>query len=156
MLRAPAAHSRPSAMRTCPTATRTARSIAVALVVLALAACSSTRLYSCRAGEDLVVTDSLYFGTAKEGGSVTHGEWQYFLATTVTPRFPQGITSWLAAGQWRGADGQLQHESSYVLQLVHADTPQTEQAVRDVIEGYRKKFAQEAVLRVRQPSCITL
>ena len=34
-----------------------------------------------------------------------------------------------------------------MLQLVHADTPQTEQAVREVIEGYRKKFAQEAVLR---------
>ncbi len=87
---------------------------------------------------------------------VSAAEWQAFLAQDVTPRFPQGITSWTANGQWRSASGELQHESSHVLQLVHSDTRDTEAAVREMQALYRKRFDQEAVLRVRVPACITL
>ena len=125
-------------------------------VVLALAACSTARVVICRASEDLVVADTLYFGTNKPGGVVSADEWQDFLATGVTPRFPQGITSWRASGQWRSAAGALEHEASYVLQLVHADTADTERGLREVMALYRARFAQEAVLRVRLPACISL
>ena len=103
------------------------------------------RTLACRSSEDLVVADTLYFGTNKPGGIVTPEEWQAFLATGVTPRFPQGITSWRASGQWRSETGALEHESSYVLQLVHADTAATERAVREVMDLYRAQFAQEAL-----------
>ena len=40
--------------------------------------------------------------------------------------------------------------------LVHADTADTERGVREVMALYRARFAQEAVLRVRLPACISL
>jgi hypothetical protein len=43
-----------------------------------------------------------------------------------------------------------------VLQLVHANSEGTERAVRDVMTDYRKRFEQEAVLRVRMPACVSL
>lgn len=129
----------------------------LALLVLATATgCATLRVSTCRAGEEPVISDTLYFGTAKPGGVVSAAEWQAFLAQDVTPRFPQGITSWTANGQWRSTTGELQHESSHVLQLVHPDTRDTELAVREVQSLYRKRFDQEAVLRVRVPACITL
>jgi hypothetical protein len=135
-----------------------ARNLAVAALAAALVAggCAPLRTLACRSSEDLVVADTLYFGTNKPGGIVTPEEWQAFLATGVTPRFPQGITSWRASGQWRSETGALEHESSYVLQLVHADTAATERAVREVMDLYRAQFAQEAVLRVRLPACTSL
>jgi hypothetical protein len=139
-----------------PALARPRRAAQVLLLLLAAAVtagCASLRSQACRANEDLVVADTLYFGTNKPGGTVSADEWQDFLATGVTPRFPQGITSWRATGQWRSASGELEHESSYVLQLVHADTTQTERAVREVMDLYRKRFEQEAVLRVRLPAC---
>lgn len=132
---------------------RIVRSAVALVAALALAGCATSRLVGCRGGEELVVADTLYFGTNKPGGVVSGDEWQEFLAAGVTPRFPQGITSWRADGQWRSASGALEHESSYVLQLVHADTAETERAVREVMDLYRKRFEQEAVLRVRLPAC---
>lgn len=123
---------------------------------LALGACTVAPFPICRAGEDAVIADTLYFGTNRPGGVVSAEEWQDFLATGVTPRFPQGITSWRASGQWRSETGTLEHEASYVLQLVHANSSDTERAVREVMTDYRKRFEQEAVLRVRLPACVSL
>ena len=89
---------------------------------------------------------TLYFGLARPKGSVSELEWQMFLKDEVTSRFPEGLTSWEAEGQWRGADGSIGHERSKVLLLVHPDTPAARTSVQTVIERYRKSFEQESVL----------
>ena len=89
---------------------------------------------------------TLYFGLSKKKGSVTELEWQVFLRDEVTTRFPDGLTSWEAEGQWRTADGTIGHERSKVLLLVHPDTPAARSAVQSVIERYRKGFEQDSVL----------
>jgi Protein of unknown function (DUF3574) len=89
---------------------------------------------------------TLYFGLSKKKGSVTELEWQVFLRDEVTTRFPDGLTSWEAEGQWRAADGTIGHERSKVLLLVHPDTPAARSAVQSVIERYRKGFEQDSVL----------
>lgn len=100
--------------------------------------------------------DSLYFGsTIPLGGSVSSEDWQRFLAEVITPRFPDGLTSWTAAGQWRNGAGILEKESSFVLHVVHADTEQADQAILDVMRSYKERFRQEAVLRVRSTACIS-
>ena len=132
------------------------RTAIVLAAALALAACAAGTVAVCRPGEDAVIADTLYFGTNRPGGVVSAEEWQDFLATGVTPRFPQGITSWRASGQWRSETGKLEHEASYVLQLVHASSADTERAVRAVMTDYRTRFDQEAVLRVRAPACVSL
>jgi hypothetical protein len=101
--------------------------------------------------------DSLYFGTAFSTGegSVTEEHWQQFLGEVITPRFPDGLTAWAAAGQWRNGAGELQREDSYVLHVVHPDDQRSETAVREVIDAYKSRFRQEAVLRVRTDTCIS-
>jgi hypothetical protein len=74
----------------------------------------------------------------------------------VTPRFPSGLTVWPAAGQWRGNDGEVVREASYVLNLLHAPDAKSEADVVAIVTEYKKQFEQEAVLRVRSAACLSL
>ncbi len=97
---------------------------------------------------------TLYFGLARPNGSVSELEWQIFLRDEVTARFPDGLTVWEAAGQWRRPDGRIDHEQSKVLLLVHPDTATARSAVQAVISGYRQKFEQESVLWETARVCV--
>ena len=112
-------------------------------------------LRRCAVGERLSVVDSLYFGGAYPGGVVTAEQWQQFVDSIVTPRFPEGLTVLQATGQYRTHAGVIQHEPSWVLQLIHADGAQSEAAIREIRTAYRKQFEQESVLRVRTKGCVS-
>ena len=99
---------------------------------------------------------TLYFGAARPKGSVSELEWQIFLRDEVTSRFPNGMTVWDAQGQWRGSGGEIAHERTKVLLLVHSDSEQARQAIRTVIEKYRKAFEQESVLWETSQVCAAL
>jgi uncharacterized protein DUF3574 len=129
---------------------------ALALCTVLLVSCASVPPYTiCRAGEQKAVMDSLYFGTAMPGGRVTAEDWQAFLAEVITPRFPEGLTAWAAAGQWKDATGDLQKEDSYVLHLIHGDTGEADRSIHEIVTSYKERFHQEAVLRVRSPACMS-
>lgn len=132
------------------------RWLAWTAVLLLAPACRTPLAPACRPTEVASVMDSLYFGTGKpDGGVVSAEQWQAFLAEVITPRFPNGLTAWSAAGQWRDGSGELQRESSYVLSVVHPDSPEQERAVAEVISLYKQRFEQEAVLRVRSATCVS-
>lgn len=126
--------------------------IALALTILATG-CVSVQELKCAPGEERSIDELMYFGTAKAGGVVSVEEWSEFLRTSVTPRFPRGLTVWQASGQWLGADGTITREASYVLSLVHPDDERSENAVRAIAAEYKSRFDQEAVLRVKNPAC---
>jgi hypothetical protein len=134
------------------------RSVLFGIVVCSiLAGCASLERSACAPGQKASVSDVLYFGMAKPtGGNVTQEEWSAFLRTEVTPRFPAGLTVWPASGQWRGADGQVVREDSYVLNLLHPAEASAERAIQEIVAGYKTRFAQEAVLRVRSNVCTSL
>jgi len=121
----------------------------------ALAACSSGPGPACASGEQRSVSELLYFGTARPGGVVSSDEWSGFLAREVTPRFPQGLSAWQAAGQWQSADGSLTREDSFVLSLVHPESEAAERSVQAIVAAYKARFQQEAVLRVRSQACVS-
>lgn len=101
------------------------------------------------------VRTTLYFGLARtKGAAVSELEWQIFLRDEVTRRFPDGLTVWGAEGQWRSPGGNIDHEQSKVLLLVHPDTPAARQSVQSVIEAYRKAFDQESVLWESARVCV--
>lgn len=122
-------------------------------LALMLTACASMHGFTCRSGEQLAIQDSLYFGRATPTGVVTPEEWAEFLRSTVTPRFPQGLTVWPGSGQWRSADGSILQEASNVLNLVHPNDEPSEKAVREIVATYKSQFRQEAVLRVKVHAC---
>ncbi|MCW7538006.1 DUF3574 domain-containing protein [Aquabacterium sp. A7-Y] len=122
---------------------------------MALAGCTTPGLVGCRTGEQRWINETLYFGTARPGGAVSAEDWQGFVDTAITPRFPQGLTHWPAAGQWRGASGEIERETAHVLALAHPDNATSRAAIDAIVKDYRQFFEQEAVLRVRSPACVS-
>ena len=121
------------------------RRAASALLVLLTLSCAGLVVYE---QQEL---DTLYFGTQKPDGSppVTDAEWQQFLGDEITSRFPSGLTTWEASGQWRDAHGTIEHERTHIVQIVHRANGEDEGRIVAIIALYKKKFAQEAVFRVR-------
>ena len=103
------------------------------------------------AAADRFYRTELYFGRDKPtGGKVTAEEWDKFLETEVTPRFPDGFTVLEGYGQYRDSGGKIVREGSLVLVLFY---PKKQRAAVDLkIEELRAKykqiFNQESVLRL--------
>lgn len=110
---------------------------------------------ACGPAETGAVLDTLYFGTDTPQGVVTIEQWKDFLSQVVTPSFPAGLTWWEARGQWRGASGAIQQETARLLQIAHPESRDHERSIRAIMERYRTRFRQEAVLRVRVPTCLS-
>jgi hypothetical protein len=129
----------------------------LALVLATLVpACAVIRPPPCPAGQAAMRSETLYFGTASARGPVTTQAWRDFLRTEVTPRFPDGLTTWPASGQWRSPDGQALAEASYVLTIVHAGTEAEAQRIAQLVAIYKQRFAQQAVLRTGTAVCASL
>lgn len=80
-------------------------------------------------------------------------EWAAFVEDTVVPDFPEGLTSWTAAGRWRNTAGVVEQESSYLLQLAHDGSQEKDRAVQRIAQHYKRSFQQEAVMRIRSQAC---
>jgi len=110
---------------------------------------------TCGEGRQPSVVEHIYFGAATPDGEVTAEQWTAFLNDTVTPRFPGGLTSWQADGQWRSTDGSLTRESSRLLNLIHPGDARSESSVLAIIDAYKTRYRQEAVMRVTAPGCVS-
>ena len=77
------------------------KAVLLAVVLSTLAGCKTAPAPRCAGNEQRSINELIYFGTATPDGAVTEQQWSDFLRDVVTPRFPQGLTTWPAAGQWR-------------------------------------------------------
>ena len=130
---------------------------AAALCLLLMAGCVVGGDFKCPDGMDTFTELNVYFGQEKgDGGTVSEEEWQTFLADTVTPRFPDGLTVLDARGQWLDTDeGSLYRESTKVLNvLVPADAEEAGVGVvREISDIYKERFDQQAVFHTALPAC---
>ena len=103
------------------------------------------------------VRTELYFGTAKPvNQQVTDSEFNDFVATEVTARFPDGLTLLSGYGQFRSSTGVLIREKSYLLILLYP--PQMRDAhdrIEQIRDLYKLSFSQESVLRVDSLSLVS-
>ena len=137
-------------------AARRALHAGIAVVsAIALCACAVAPGPTCKAGEQAMVSDTMYFGAAMPGGVVSAAQWSAFVESVVAPRFPRGFTTSDASGRWRSADGTSVNEASRVLFIVHAHDEASESAMRQIAAAYKSQFRQEAVLRVRSDACVS-
>ena len=103
------------------------------------------------------VSVDLYFGRGKpDGGEITDGEWEDFLATEVTPRFPDGLSVMDVMGQYRGSSGRAISERSKRLHVVVFDAPAHMVKIAEIVDLYRQRFRQESVLRMERSLCAAL
>ncbi|HVT04399.1 MAG TPA: DUF3574 domain-containing protein [Thermoanaerobaculia bacterium] len=125
------------------------------LTATLLSGCGSMEVMvnGCPPHSQQVVADTFFFGTRAPNGIVSEDEWQNFLTTIVTPRFPRGLTWWRTHGQWLDKSGKLTEEDCFVLHIIH-DRGQ-EKRMREIRDAYAQRFRQEAVLRERSTQCVS-
>jgi hypothetical protein len=106
-------------------------------------------------GENFARTE-LFFGLSKSDGSVvTEAEFQNFLDTEVTPRFPDGLTLLTGAGQFKDSSGTIAEEESKLLILLYPFSSESNSSVEQIREAYKSAFQQESVLRTDERSCVS-
>jgi hypothetical protein len=95
---------------------------------------------------ELIQVD-LYLGRQMpDGDTVSDEDFETFIDTEVTPRFPEGLTVWAANGRYQDVSGTVITEPSNVLRLVFLDTQANETALMEVIQAYITQFDQESVM----------
>ncbi len=112
---------------------------------------ASGRFVRSAPGEDWVRTE-LAFGLSSQGRTISQAEWNEFLASVVTPRFPEGFTVLDAYGQWRDAAGKTSAEPSKVLIIYHRPDPTIETRLEEIRSIYKRTHGQESVLRATSPA----
>ncbi|RDC66236.1 DUF3574 domain-containing protein [Adhaeribacter pallidiroseus] len=104
---------------------------------------------------DQWVLDRLYFGRSMPNGKEVSGkDWNLFVDEVITPRFPDGLTQWEAAGQWQEEDGVITRESTFILEIVHPEGKTDDAKLNAIIQEYKKRFQQESVLRITHPAAV--
>ncbi len=97
---------------------------------------------------NIQIQDELYFGRNRPGGVVSEEQFQNFLRTVITPRFPDGLTVINANGQFRGSKGIITREPTKIVVLIYPYSRKNTQAIQEIINKYKQQFQQESVLRV--------
>ena len=129
------------------------RTIAVILTALSTTAClTGNRAATAVTTPDASHLERLYFGrNIADTAVVSDSAWTTFVRDVLTPSFPEGATVFNASGQWLAPNGLLVREPSYVVELLHPATRDSETRVQGVIDAYKTRFAQQAVLRMVTP-----
>ena len=108
----------------------------------------------CPAGTPALTAQLLFGRSIDGGGTVSDAAWRDFLARSVTPRFPDGLTVLTATGQWRDrTTGRISHEPSTVVEIVAEDSPDTIAKLQAIRAAYRTAFRQDSVGLVLNESC---
>jgi hypothetical protein len=91
----------------------------------------------------------LYFGAGKPDGSqVTPEEFDRFSDKEITAAFPDGFTELTGKGQFKGANGEIVREHSFVVILLYPFTDrQANLEIETVRADYKRLFQQQSVLR---------
>ncbi|MFZ5637150.1 MAG: DUF3574 domain-containing protein [Pseudomonadota bacterium] len=110
---------------------------------------------ACVEGMRPMVRETLYFGRNRpDGGQVSDAAWRAFVDDVVAPHFPDGFTLVPAAGYWRSGTGAIVSEPSMLLIVLHVDDAASTASLGAIAKEYRRRFAQESVLRERGPTCV--
>jgi hypothetical protein len=136
---------------------RSSRPLVLALTAVAgtLAGCASLPT-GCPASSQPTQWTQLAFGRSigDQGDLVSEADFQHFVDSEITPRFPDGLTILDARGQWRGPDGRLVREPSKILLLALPSGAESLKKVDEIRAAYRQAFRQDSVMWVTQPACV--
>ena len=136
---------------------RTMRLLTVVLVLIASVDAGLAQQPACRGEQKPMVVAELLFG--RNIGSrlgVAEAQWAHFLATEITPRFPDGLTVFDARGQWRNpATSRIARERSKVVMIAMPPGADNDTRVQQVIAAYKTRFRQQSVGLIVRPACVS-
>jgi len=125
------------------------------LIALSLAGCTARPAPTAPANG--WVRTELYFGMTRPGGAaVTADEWDAFLDTAVTPRFPDGLTIVQAKGRFRSdQQGPIEEPTGLLIILHPTAGSEANDRINQICQAYIRLFQQESVLRIDSPASAT-
>jgi Protein of unknown function (DUF3574) len=132
---------------------------AVAMVVLAISLSGTAhgQGLECRGGQKAQQVAELSFGRRIIGHiAVSETQWIQFVDNEITPRFPDGLTVFDAAGQWRDpASKKTVRESSKIVLIVLPGNADDIPRLNEIAETYKRRFKQQAVGMILRPACVS-
>ena len=132
------------------------RTAIVVCLVLMTVACSQSDETPCPDGTHQFTEYQLFMGrSGPEGEIVDDAAWDTFLADTVTPRFPDGLTVLDGRGQWRGTDGLIKKERSKLLVILVSPADDKTRLIDEISDEDKRRFSQESVLQVVENTCVS-
>jgi hypothetical protein len=138
---------------------RLAGALSVAASLAALGGCISTYTVpppACPAGQEAQRTAQLFFGRNIGGHpGVSEVDFQKFVDSEITPKFPDGLTVIDGGGQWRGDENKLIREASKVVLIVLPKGRDVSGRIEAVRNTYKTRFHQDSVLLITQSSCVS-
>ena len=134
---------------------RIASVMPVALLAVAFACVPLPAEPPCPDGTERYDEYRLFFGrNIGDAEGVSDEDWRAFLADTVTPRFPDGLSVFDAAGQWRDSQGNIVRERSKMVLILAEQDSDALTRLDEIAEEYKRRFSQESVLRVVDSACV--
>jgi hypothetical protein len=105
---------------------------------------------------NLFAKTELFFGLSKSNGSeVSNQEFQDFVNTQVSRRFPDGLTVFSGTGQFKDYSGTIVREKSQLLILLYPFNTESNRKIEEIRNSYKSQFQQQSVLRVDENSCVS-
>lgn len=101
------------------------------------------------AAQATLIQKDLFFGRTTPGGErVSDEQFQAFLDTVITPRFPDGLTILNAKGEFSDPAILPIQASSTLVTLFTEDSAQSNTAVNEIVNQYLQQFKQESITQV--------
>jgi hypothetical protein len=131
--------------------------IAAAIALAPLAGRAQAQAPACGGAQKPQQVAELMFGRKIiDRIAVTEDEWAQFLDQEVTPRFPDGLTVFSAAGQWRDqATNKIVRQPSKIVVIVLPGKADDLARVNEIAQAYKLRFRQPSVGVILRPACVS-
>ena len=133
------------------------RIAAASMLALALTGAANAQLLDCLGGQRPAQLAELMFGRnigARIG--VREDDFGRFVDREITSRFPNGLTVFNAAGQWRDeASNKIVREPSKIVQIVLPGRVDDVARLNGIVEAYKTRFKQHSVVMIVRPACVS-
>ena len=121
-------------------------------MLAAVQAAAAQPALSCTGTQKSWVVADLLFGR----NHVSEAGWSRFVATEVTPRFPDGFTVLDGSGQWRAPGSErIARERSKVIMIAMPPGADNDAKLQAVIDAYKTRFKQQSVGLIVRPACVS-
>jgi Protein of unknown function (DUF3574) len=128
-----------------------------ALALLIMASPALAQGLACNDPQKPMLEIDLMFGRniGSELG-VSEGLWSDFVASEITPRFPEGLTVLDATGQWQDKErNTIVKEPSKDVRLIVPADAEVKEKLDSIVTAYKQRFQQQGVGIVIRPACVS-
>jgi hypothetical protein len=135
-----------------------AQALATLAAALVLSATARAQPLECQGGQKPQQIAELIFGRGirARGLGVSDNDWMLFVDDEITPRFPDGLTVFEAAGQWRDrTSNKIFRERSRIALIVLPGNAEDLARLNEITDAYKRRFRQQSVAVIVRQACVS-